>query len=114
MSLQDRPRLLEALVATTLEAGQEVWRHFQGQVEVHTKAGHKILLDDSTGAEKIEIRDKTGSNVVTIDSVTGEMRLESQLSLKIKSVEIEIAAQTNLKLSAGALVQIQGGLVKIN
>jgi uncharacterized protein involved in type VI secretion and phage assembly len=89
----------------------------QGQkekVELHTKAGHKIVLDDSTGAEKIEIRDKSGSNVVTIDSVKGEMSLESQTSLKIKSLQIEIEAQTTLKLSAGALVEVKGGLVKIN
>ena len=48
------------------------------KVEIHTKAGHTILLDDSSGSEKVEIRDKTGNNLVRIDSVKGEMSLESQ------------------------------------
>jgi uncharacterized protein involved in type VI secretion and phage assembly len=76
------------------------------KVELHTKAGHKILLDDSAGAEKIEIRDKSGSNVLTIDSMKGEMTLESQTSLKIKSMQIQIEAQ--------AVLEIKGGIVKIN
>jgi uncharacterized protein involved in type VI secretion and phage assembly len=97
----------ELIFGDDAESGKE-------KVELHTKAGHTILLDDSTGAEKIEIRDKTGSNVVTIDSVNGAMSLESQMTLTIKSPQIEIKAETSLKLSAGAVVEIKGGLVKIN
>jgi uncharacterized protein involved in type VI secretion and phage assembly len=76
------------------------------KVELHTKAGHKILLDDSAGAEKIELIDKSGSNLIRINSVTGEMSLESQTTLKIKSMQIQIEAQ--------ALLEIKGGMVKIN
>jgi uncharacterized protein involved in type VI secretion and phage assembly len=83
-------------------------------VELHTKAGHKIILDDKQGAEKIEIRDKSGSNVVTINSVTGEMSLESQTKLKLKSQIIEIEAGAQMKVSAGALLELKGALVKIN
>jgi uncharacterized protein involved in type VI secretion and phage assembly len=104
------------------EAGKE-------RVEIHTKAGHKIILDDATGAEKIQICDKTGANFVTIDSVKGEMGLASQTTMKLKSMQIEItadatmklkspqieiAADAMMKLSAGGVLEISGALVKIN
>ncbi|MBL9135543.1 MAG: hypothetical protein JNK85_06725 [Verrucomicrobiales bacterium] len=99
------------------------------RVEIHTKAGHKIVLDDSAGAEKIEICDKTGSNSIQIDSVKNDMGLTSQLSMKLHSTQIEItgdasiklkapqievSADAMLKLSAGGLLEISGAMVKIN
>jgi uncharacterized protein involved in type VI secretion and phage assembly len=86
----------------------------QEKIELHTKAGHKILLDDSSGSEKIEIRDKSGANAVTFDSVTGQITLESQMMIKLKSQQIEIEAQMGLKISAGGVVEIQGALIKLN
>ena len=84
------------------------------KIELHTKAGHKILLDDSLAGEKIQIQDKSGANVLTIDSVAGQISLESQMTLKIKSQMIEIEAGVSIKLTAGASVQIQGGIIKLN
>ncbi len=56
MPLQDRPKLLEALVVTTLEAGEEVWRHFQGQVEVITKADLSPVTAADQAAEAIILK----------------------------------------------------------
>ena len=56
MSLQDRPRLLEALVATALEAGEEVWRHFQGHVEVMTKDDLSPVTAADQAAEAIILK----------------------------------------------------------
>ncbi len=56
MSLQDRSRLLEALVGTTLEAGAEIWRHFQGQVEVLTKADLSPVTAADQAAEAIILK----------------------------------------------------------
>jgi uncharacterized protein involved in type VI secretion and phage assembly len=86
----------------------------QEQFQIHTKAGHSILLDDSTGREKIEIKDKTGSNVISIDSVTNTITIQSAATLKLKAAMIEIEAQTTLSIKAGAMMTIQGALVKIN
>jgi len=86
----------------------------QVKIELHTKAGHKVLLDDSSGSEKIEVRDKSGANVVTIDSVAGQIGLESQMTIKIKSQQIEIEAGMGIKLTAGAVIEIQGALIKLN
>jgi len=84
------------------------------KLEIHTKAGHKITLDDSAGQEKIEISDKTGSNKITIDSVQNSVHIESAMQLKIKANVVEIEATGSLTLKSNAILTIQGMPVKIN
>lgn len=86
----------------------------QEKIEIHTNAGHKIVLDDSAGQEKIEIIDKTGSNKITIDSVQNSINMESLVQLKIKSNMVEIEGTTSLNLKSNAVLTIQGLPVKIN
>jgi uncharacterized protein involved in type VI secretion and phage assembly len=88
------------------EGGQE-------KVELRTKSGHVITLDDSTGAERIEIKDKSGGNVLIMDSTRGEVSLQSQTRLTIKSAQIEIEADASMKLSCGAVLEIKGGIIKL-
>ena len=76
------------------------------KVEICTSSGHQITLDDSTGCEKIEIRDKTGSNSILIDSAQNSISISSQMKITIQAQMIEI--------KAGATLTLQGGLVKIN
>lgn len=106
-------------------------------VMVKTKSGHTILLDDTPGSEKIQIQDKTGSNTMTIDSVTKGMTIEITGDISIKSkANISIEATANLEMKGAiltaegqtqasiqapqldlkgqAMVNVQGGLVKIN
>ena len=120
-----------------------------------------IVLDDTAGAEKIVLQDKTGKNSIEIDSVknaitiksagdltidvTGKLILKSKqdftvesttkADLKVGSAELTLemagsalkgtkldlqgqtqtaiqGAQTSVKGSA--MVEIQGGIVKIN
>jgi len=86
----------------------------QEKIEIHTNAGHKIVLDDSAGREKIEIIDKTGGNKMTIDSVQNSIDIESAVQLKIKAVTVEIEGTAELTLKSNAIVTIQGLPVKIN
>ncbi len=86
----------------------------QEKIEIHTNAGHKVVLDDSAGQEKIEIVDKTGSNKITIDSVQNSLSIESAMQLKIKANVVEIEGTTSLTLKSNAVVTIQGLPVKIN
>jgi uncharacterized protein involved in type VI secretion and phage assembly len=86
----------------------------QEKIEIHTNAGHKIVLDDSVGQEKIEIADKTGNNKIIMDSVQNSINIESVMQLKIKSNIVEIEGTTSLTLKSHALLKIEGTLVKIN
>lgn len=84
------------------------------KIEIHTKAGHKIVLDDSAGQEKIELIDKTENNKITIDSVQNSINIESAVQLNIKANIVEIEATASLTLKSSAVLTIQGSIVKIN
>jgi uncharacterized protein involved in type VI secretion and phage assembly len=84
------------------------------KIEIHTNAGHKVVLDDAAGGEKIEITDKTGSNKVVIDSVKNSISVESSLQLNLKSTAVEIEGTGSLTLKSSGILTIQGSMVKIN
>lgn len=84
------------------------------KLEIHTSAGHKILLDDASGQEKIEIKDKTGNNIIKMDSVQNAISIESTMKLNIKSQLIEIESQGMMTLKAAGVLTIEGAMVKIN
>jgi uncharacterized protein involved in type VI secretion and phage assembly len=84
------------------------------KLEIQTKAGHRITLDDTAGAEKIEIKDKTGSNSIAIDSAKSSITIECGMTLKIKAQTIEIEAGAAMELKAGATLKINGATVMIN
>ncbi|MEW6181719.1 MAG: phage baseplate assembly protein V [Bacillota bacterium] len=97
----------EIIFADDAEGGKE-------KVEIHTAAGHKILLDDAKGGEKIELVDKTGSNSIKIDSVQNTIAVESAMNLKIKAQMVEIESGGMMTIKAGATLTIKGALVQIN
>jgi uncharacterized protein involved in type VI secretion and phage assembly len=91
------------------------------KVEILTNAGHAIVLDDSSGNEKIEIKDKTGNNSISIDSAQNSLSIKSQMKISIEAQMIEIKGQMKIgieaqmiEIKAGATLNLQGGLVKIN
>ncbi len=86
----------------------------QEKIEIHTKGGHSIILDDSGGQEKIEIVDKNRNNKIIIDSVQNSIAMESAMKLTIKANFVEIEGTTSLTLKSNAALMIQGMPVKIN
>lgn len=86
----------------------------QEKVVIHTKAGHKIVLDDSSGSEKIEIMDKSESNYIEIDSNQNSMKIESSMQMNIKSQDITIEAGGRMTLKSSGILEIKGSLVQIN
>lgn len=96
---------------------------------IKTRAGHIILLDDTPGSEKIEIVDKDGSNLITIDSAGGKISLEAKMEIAIKAgqkislsaPQVQIDGSQRVALSgaeidssASARHKIAGGIVEIN
>lgn len=84
------------------------------KLEIRTSSGHQIILDDASGQEKIQILDKSGDNTIEFDSTQNIIAIESMVTLKLKSQTIEIEAGANMKISASGVLEIKGGLVKIN
>jgi uncharacterized protein involved in type VI secretion and phage assembly len=96
-----------------------------------SRSGHIIRLDDSDGAEKIEIVDKSGKNSITFDASANTITIQAdsdiaiqssngKLTLSGKGVEItsqaavKIEASQGLDLKAGGQMNIKGATVNIN
>jgi uncharacterized protein involved in type VI secretion and phage assembly len=105
---------------------------------IKSRSGHVIILDDTSGSEKIIIKDKTGSNVVQIDSSSNEMKIsmegetkiiakgkislesdqevsiKGQMGVKIEGMQVDIKGSAALKMDGGAMAELKAGIVKIN
>lgn len=99
---------------------------------IKSRSGHVVRFDDTDGAEKIEIIDKTEKNSILFDASanTITIRAESDVTLestqgkviiKGQSVEIQSTAQdvkieasANMDLKAGPQLNIKGQMVNIN
>jgi phage baseplate assembly protein V len=89
-----------------------------------SRSGHKIVLDDTSGAEKIELIDKDGQRKVVIDSAnrkiqvtcdSGDVEVKAGSgSVKVEATTIEIKASGSMTLEASGSMTIKGATVNIN
>jgi uncharacterized protein involved in type VI secretion and phage assembly len=80
---------------------------------IKSRSGHTIIIDDTSGEEKISIIDKTQKNSVEIDSKSNAITINSaaditiegkaNLTLKGKTVSIEATQGGNMDLKANNL-----------
>ena len=98
-------------------------------MEIKTKAGHQLLLDDTSGSEKITVIDKSGDNKIEMDTAQNSIAVTAKTKLSLKAQTIEITADTQLTLKSqqveinadaamtvksGSMLTIKGSMVKIN
>jgi uncharacterized protein involved in type VI secretion and phage assembly len=90
---------------------------------IHSRSGHVVRFDDTSGAEKIEIIDGSGNNSITIEtasnnitiSCTGKLTLKADMGVEITSqTSVTIKATTTLDMEASAQATLKGSLVSIN
>jgi len=97
---------------------------------IKSRSGHKVILNDTDGGEKIEIIDKTGKNLISIDTASNTIAITSEQDIKIKAknkislegMELEFKSQAATKIEAGASMDvkananltIKGAMVMIN
>jgi uncharacterized protein involved in type VI secretion and phage assembly len=98
---------------------------------IKSRSGHLIRLDDKDGAEKIEIIDKTGKNLITFDTRNNKIAIASdkdielsapkgKVTINAQDVEIKSSAATKVEAGAGmdlkasANMTIKGATVEIN
>lgn len=96
-----------------------------------SRSGHIIRLDDSDGAEKIEIIDKSTKNSIVIDTAANTITIAADADITIKAssgkltlegkgiaiksqAEVTIEASQNLDLKANSQLNIKGSVVNIN
>lgn len=96
---------------------------------IRSRKGHMLQFDDGSkgivtiqlndGQKKVEIDDDgirvtDGSNSITIDTKGGSITIQAATSLSLKAPKIAIEASGSLDLKAGATLNAQAGMVKIN
>ena len=66
-----------------------------------SRSGHKIVFDDTSGKEKITIQDKTGKNLIEIDSTKNEFKIVSEGKLDLQSKgDLTLTTEGKLTLKA--------------
>ena len=58
---------------------------------IKSRSGHLVRLDDSDGAEKIEIIDKSGENSVTIDTASNTISIKSARMSSLRRLRAKLA-----------------------
>jgi len=79
---------------------------------IKSRSGHLVRLDDTDGAEKIEIIDKSGSNSITIDTSNNAIAIKSAKDVSIEAPQgtIKLSAQSiEISSTSDTKIQAQGG-----
>lgn len=81
---------------------------------VKSRSGHTITLDDTSGAEKIEIIDKTKKNKIVIDSGPGTLTLETTGDVTVQSTSGNVTVKgTNITIEGKAKVELKAPQIEI-
>ena len=83
--------------------------------ELKTRAGHILRFTDESGQEKIELIDKTGNNLLEIDTAqntisikaTQDINLEAKGNINLKAVNIKLAGSAKVEIG-GPMVEAEG------
>ena len=91
---QDKPPKANSAVVANSKVNERM---------IKTRSGHIISLDDTENAEKISITDKTGKNLITIDSSTNKITIQAD-------ADVAIVAKGNATVSAeqDSTVEVKG------
>lgn len=77
---------------------------------IKTRAGHIISLDDTDGSEKISIIDKTGKNLIKIESSTNQISIQAEGDIAVTAkgkVNVDAQQDVNVNTQANATVKTQ-------
>jgi uncharacterized protein involved in type VI secretion and phage assembly len=81
---------------------------------IKSRAGHTILLDDTSGGGGITIMDRSG-NKIEMDSGANSLKLQVQGNLEIESDgRVTIKGQAGVEISSSANVDVKGMIVNLN
>ena len=98
---------------------------------IKSRSGHIIRLDDTDGAEKIEIIDKAQKNSITINTAENTITIAADADITIRSAssklilegngiemksqaDVKVEASQGMELKASSQLNIKGSVVNIN
>ncbi len=70
---------------------------------LRSRSGHEIVLDDTSGQEKIIIRDKTGRNQIVLDTGQNKLILDADGDIELKGRNISIEGTGNVDVKGRAI-----------
>lgn len=77
---------------------------------IRSRSGHIIKLDDTDGAERIEVTDKTNKNSIVIDSKQNTITITTDKDLVLKAPQGKISLiAKELELKSSAAVKVEAG-----
>jgi phage baseplate assembly protein V len=88
-----------------------------------SRSGHLVKLDDTPGAERIEISDQSGRLHVVLDSAgpsvtltadAGDVRVKAAGTVSVEGAQVQIKASGALSIEAGGALTVKGATVSIN
>ncbi|RIH76159.1 Rhs element Vgr protein [Calidithermus terrae] len=96
---------------------------------IRSRTGHLVILDDSDDAPGVTIKDRNG-NVIHLDTkkdtltvevkgdvnvvAKGNARVQAQQNLDMEGTNVKVTAKANLRLEGSAMVEVKGGVIKLN
>ena len=90
---------------------------------IQSRSGHQIILDDTDGGEKIEIKDKTEKNSILWDTASNTITISAEQDIVLKAPkgkisldakELEFKSSANTSVEATGTTTVKGSTVNIN
>ncbi len=70
------------------------------KIEIVDKSGQKFVLDSTSGSEKIQVIDKSGRSSIIMDAAQSSVSIESAMDLSIKATgKIQIEGQMGVSIN---------------
>jgi phage baseplate assembly protein V len=81
---------------------------------IRTKGGHQILMDDTSGKEKVEITDAKG-NVVVLDAAKNTITVQAQSDVTVESTTGKLALKgATVDIQATGAMTLKGSTISLN
>jgi phage baseplate assembly protein V len=104
---RDRPFVLGTLWSKNAKPPEKNDDGKNNMRTIKSRSGHIVRLDDTDGAEKIQVLDRTGKNKIEIDSKANTITITSDADLTIESTtgKLVLKGKTGVEITSGADVK---------
>ena len=111
-----RPYVIGSLWNGKDKPMQDAYTDDNTRAFIQTKSGHKVILDDKQGEEKIVIADKSGNRTITFDvkakkflieAKEGDVEIHAEKKIVLDCEDLEIKTSKSAKIDVGTTFDLQ-------